>query len=695
MHTQTTHRAYVLAAVFAVVIISLIGMFPITAIAADGVPYQTRFINSKGEAVRIQAAYIPSMIIDGYGLAAGDEGQVATLSNPEDIYIDKHDRIFVADTGKSRIIVFDTRGNCLDVIGEDILDMPSGVFVSDEGEVYVADRGKDAVFLFDPDGNLIREYGRPDSILFGANTPFKPQKLVVDKMGSIYIVSAGAVNGLIQLDRNGKFMGYFGSNLSSADILRRIQRLIFTEEQIARLSRVIPSSLSNVAIDSEGLIYTSTQSLSTQPIKKFNIAGSNILKKLVGVSDSISDITVDKMGNIFAVDYKRSQIMEYNSDGMLVFLFGGTDIGRQQMGRFKAPSGVATDSSGRLYILDKERNNIQVLIPTEFTNMVHQATQLYLAGKYIESKTLWEQVIRHNSLFELAHLGMGMALFKEQDYEGALEEFRLANYRQGYSDAYWEIRRRWIMDNLPSVLIFVFILAVLISVFKRIDRKYRFTKPVRDSLLYLKDKKFIADILQFTRVIKHPIDGFYEIKVEKKGSISGALFWLAVYTVLHIYSIYHTSYIYNTHDIRFVNLGRVILSISVPFFLWVTCNYLVSTIHDGEGSYRAVFIGSTSALMPVILFSLPLTLISNALTLMERVVYDFLKNFSILWSGLLMFLMVKEVHDYEIGQAVKNILLTLFLIICVIVIGIILFGFSNQLMDFVYSIYQEVKIRAR
>lgn len=662
--------------------------------AADGVPYSTWFLNSKGQIMRTQTAYIPSMIIDGFSTAAEDSEKSTTMSNPEDIFIDEKDYIYVADTGKSRIIVYDANGNCIKTIGEGVLASPSGVFVDEAGHVYVADRGKDKIFLFSSEGELKQEYGKPDSILFGKESAFKPLKVAVDKMGSMYIASAGSINGLIQLDRDGKFMGYFGGNKSSVDILRRIQRLLFTDEQLSRLSRVIPTSISNVAIDHEGLIYTATQTKNTvQPIKKFNVAGTNLLKDLMGISDSISDITIDRTGNIYAVDYKESLVIEYNRDGALVFLFGGTDIGRQQMGRFKAPSGVAVDSKGHLYILDKERNNIQVLVATEFANMVHKATALYMDGKYVESKELWEQVLTRNGMFDLAHLGIGMAEYKQQNYEKALDEFRLANNKRGYSDSYWEIRRKWIMENLPAVFISLIVFALIVSLLKQFDRIYKFSAPVRNAADRLKRRRFVADILQFTRVLRHPIDCYYEIKREKKGSIPAALFWILLLIIFTINKIYNTGYIFNSYDVRFVQLGQVLLTIIAPLTLWVACNYLVSTINDGEGSLRDVLVGSTSALMPVILFMLPLTILSNGLTLMEKVIYYFLSNLSVAWSALLMFIMVKEVHDYEIGGTIKNILLTIFLMACIIIIGIILFGLSNQLWDFVYSLYQEVRIR--
>ena len=69
---------------------------------------------------------------------------------------------------------------------------------------------------------------------------------------------------------------------------------------------------------------------------------------------------------------------------------------------------------------------------------------LYQDGNYIESKEIWEEVLKVNSLFDFANLGMGEAHFKEENYAEALESYKLSRNVSGYSDAYWELRNVWI-----------------------------------------------------------------------------------------------------------------------------------------------------------------------------------------------------------------------------------------------------------
>ena len=58
---------------------------------------------------------------------------------------------------------------------------------------------------------------------------------------------------------------------------------------------------------------------------------------------------------------------------------------------------------------------------------------------------------------------MILAYFKAEMYENALESYRLAGYRPGYSDAFWEVRNIWLNDNLSTILILVIVVYVSVA----------------------------------------------------------------------------------------------------------------------------------------------------------------------------------------------------------------------------------------
>ncbi|MGH2541505.1 MAG: YIP1 family protein, partial [Ardenticatenaceae bacterium] len=128
--------------------------------------------------------------------------------------------------------------------------------------------------------------------------------------------------------------------------------------------------------------------------------------------------------------------------------------------------------------------------------------------------------------------------------------------------------------------------------------------------------------------------------------------------------------------------------------LWNAANYLVSTISDGEGSVRNVVIGTAYSLFPYLLIALPVALLSNVLTQNEVFLYSLPLGLMWLWIGIMLFIMVKEIHNYSFSETVKNILVTLFTMALFVLTGYILYVLFNQLWEFITAVAQELRLRA-
>jgi hypothetical protein len=389
----------------------------------------------------------------------------------------------------------------------------------------------------------------------------------------------------------------------------------------------------------------------------------------------------------------RGRILEYNRDGSLMFIFSYNDIGTQRLGLLRAPTGIAVTSDGRLFVLSGERGTIQVFKPTEFTLLVHKALTLYLDGKYVQSREPWHEVLRQNSLFSLAHTGIGLAYFKEEKYKEAFAEFEFSKNKKEYSNAYWEIRREWIMNHATDVAMAAVAALIAILALKWLYRRYGFGKQAVQSWIKLKQQSLVSQLLHIFRIMRHPIDGYYELEHNGKASVLSATILLGLLFLVRLFGLYSTNFLFSNVDVNRISIITELLKLLVPLFGWVTANYLVSVINDGEGSFKNIYKGTVYALSPFIVFGLPLALLSRALTLLESVVYNYSYNFVILWCCILMFIMVKELHGYEIKETVKNIILTIIGMLIMALVAFILFGLSNQVWEFVYSIFQEVKLR--
>lgn len=243
------------------------------------------------------------------------------------------------------------------------------------------------------DGKLLKEIGRPTEPIYGNKNAFVPKKLTVDKRNNIYVISEGSVNGIVQLNNEGKFAGFIGSNKTELSLKMILQRLIFTDKQKNQLFKVIPPSPTSISIDNQGLLYTVTSGVKSEAIKKLNITGINILTSEILSTDAVTDVSVDKNGNIYTVD-NFGYIAIYDSFGNLLFIFGGKDSGEERIGLLKDPSAIAVTDNGVIYAVDKERNVINVYKSTAFANEVMQGVNLYRQGLYVESQKLGKTFLK-------------------------------------------------------------------------------------------------------------------------------------------------------------------------------------------------------------------------------------------------------------------------------------------------------------
>ncbi|MEJ5310536.1 MAG: YIP1 family protein [Anaerolineae bacterium] len=613
------------------------------------------------------------------------------ISGAEDLFVTADGALYIADAGNKRVVKLENLAIVAEY-GQGVLAKPTGVFVDDRGAVYVADATHNAVFIFDKDGQLVQQFGRPTEPLFGKRREFLPRKLAVDARRNIYVVSEGLVDGLALLNPDGHFIGYFGANTASMSLKMILQRLFLTAEQLDQLIKNEAASPSNLAIDRQSMLYTVTAgTLPRRSIRKFTIAGRNIFPDTEG-SSSFRDIHVSDDGLLVAVD-GDGKVFEYDQHGTLLFVFNAKDTGEQRLGTLRNPTGIARYGDC-IYVLDKDKNALVVYRTTAFADVVHRGVRLYMEGFYSEAKPYFEETLNYNGSFIMAYQGLADAYFKEQNYPAALQAYRYAEDRNGYSQAFWELRNVVLQRTLGPFIIGLIVLSVVQKGVAWGDRRYGWFAPWRARVRGLQRYKLVDDLVFMFRFIKKPADSFYYIKRNLRGSLAFALLVYLWVIAVRVLTLYVTAFPFSPYaylsDIRVEN---EIVTVVVLLFLWNTANYLVSTISDGEGRVRDVVMGTAYSLFPYALFALPIALLSNVLTLNEIFVFSFSQDLMWAWTALMFFIMVKEVHNYSFAETVRTILLTFFTMAMIALTVYILYILFGQVFDFVLAIVQELGLR--
>ena len=439
--------------------------------------------------------YLPEQV-----LTAPDLG--APLKTPEDLVLSPDgQQFYIADSGAHAVFCFDTRFHLLRTFDryveegeEKTFYQPTGLCVDTLGNLYIADTGNSRVVVLDKDGGFRFAIEQPDSPLLKEGFQFQPLKVVVDEAGRVFVLCKNVLEGLMQFSPDGNFVGFVGSNKVVFDFVDLIWKTVMTEAQQEGLVSFVPVEYTNISLDEDGFIFAVTSVKNVDaPIRRLNPSGDDILirnpldgsKKVIGdvlyptaggADDSIGpssfvDITQDTSGNYYALDAKRGRIFAYDEEGNMLFVFGGINTG--QDGTFSNPTAIV-HREGKLYVLDKNTAEITAFASTEYTQTIHRAIESYLKKDYAGSIQLWERVLVMNGNYDLAYMKAGYAYYRMEQYEKAMEMFKIANARQEYSNAYILYRKEWMNLHFGEVVAVLSGLVVLLvggGVWLRVRRR--------------------------------------------------------------------------------------------------------------------------------------------------------------------------------------------------------------------------------
>ena len=666
-------------------------------------PYVTRTVDRYGEIIQTQGAYDPIQNIKSFV----KEGENDTFKAPKDLFIDEEDYFYVCDTGNKRIVILDKDWTYVCEFGQDTLIQPNGIFVRNE-YVYIADFGNELdndsgrvyVYKFDKElktASLEKTFARPNGSLMEVdNFLYRPTKIAVDTNYTMYIVSHGSSNGVLLVNSENRFLNFFAPNSSTGTFMDLVKTYFYGENENANITKRIAAAPENVMLDDSGYIYTVTQAVVQNDlgdtIKKVNIGGLNFYSDEMIVSSRFVDSWSSAHKTVYAVS-TDGYIYEYDIEGNLLFMFAGPINRDEQLGLFQSASAIAVNSRDDLYVVDDKANSIQVFRKTEFTNNVHQALELYMSGKYEESKDLWEEVLRYNSMFDLAHKGIGMARYLERDYDGAMEKFKLANAKKQYSEAFWEARNLWLMNNVSLFAIIIILFIALIIVLAKTNKKYHYLDPVTNVFKKFGNLPKVKSILVMFKFIRHPLDAVYYVRYDKRIKIYNAFIVLALILGIYLLSLVGTGFLFTDVVLEKTILLKELTKVVLPIVLFIVSNYLISSLMSGEGTFRSITINTLGSLMPIVIMMPFIILISNVLTLNEGFLYYFPLVVMFIWTFILLFVVIKETHNFSGKQMVVNLILTILMMFILVIVIILLYLVFAQLFGFNVDIFKEVVFR--
>ena len=207
-----------------------------------------------------------------------------------------------------------------------------------------------------------------------------------------------------------------------------------------------------------------------------------------------------------------------------------------------------------------------------------------------------------------------------------------------------------------------------------------------------KDKYF--DSLKFAfYCITHPLDGFWDLTHEKRGTYAAANTILFLTLLIRILKLRFTSVIFLKVYWEDLNIFLYLASILFPLALWVVGNWGLTTLFDGKGRLGQVYMATCYALTPYPLIQFPLMIFSNFVTVDEAEFYSVVSALSLVWAALLVIAAMGQIHEYSAGKNLLFTVATLFAMLVMIFILMIFFSMISQGVAYFISLARELMFR--
>ena len=127
--------------------------------------------------------------------------------------------------------------------------------------------------------------------------------------------------------------------------------------------------------------------------------------------------------------------------------------------------------------------------------------------------------------------------------------------------------------------------------------------------------------------------------------------------------------------------------------LFVLANWCLTTLFEGEGSFKDIFIACSYSLVPVPLLLIPVTLASNFVTNAEIDIIGFISTLSFIWLGLLVFFGTQVTHDYTMGKNIITILGTLVGMVFIMFLALLFSTLVTKMVSLITNIVTEIRYR--
>lgn len=194
-------------------------------------------------------------------------------------------------------------------------------------------------------------------------------------------------------------------------------------------------------------------------------------------------------------------------------------------------------------------------------------------------------------------------------------------------------------------------------------------------------------------IMTHPFDGFWDLTHEKRGSMAAANTLLILTLLTNLLNMRYEKFMFNNVRWESVNIWQQISGVLAPLLIYCVANWCLTTLFDGKGRLKDIYMGMCYSLTPYILIMNPITIISNVVTVEEGAFIIYFEYLALGWAAALILVSVMQIHDYSLLKAILAIAFSVVGMMIIVFLIMLFFSLVSDAVAFFISIGKEILFR--
>lgn len=196
-----------------------------------------------------------------------------------------------------------------------------------------------------------------------------------------------------------------------------------------------------------------------------------------------------------------------------------------------------------------------------------------------------------------------------------------------------------------------------------------------------------------TYIMTHPLKGYDMFKREKRANMKVAVSFVVIAVIVQILKFQYEGFLVNNNSIQDLNAIAQITYIVSPIILFVVANWSITTLFDGKGKLKEIFMMICYSLFPFIIAGIIGIILSNILTMEEIAMYFLVNSIGVFLLGYMVFFGLISLHEYGLGKVIVTIIVTVIALSVILFIMLLGFDLFQKIYGFIYTLYREIALR--